>query len=285
MALLYGGSVILTGWLLSAAIAARANTRTRTFLGARASRPRSNHERLDSFGSWWSSTRQRLPLYVAAIGGGALGNKVMGPVGLLAGSIAGVLALRGRNRRAAVVRRDLLDRQLADAVMAIAAAVRAGLSVRRAVEEAARESEEPLRSELESVVDRLATGETLNASLEHLDRRLGLTDAALLVNALKVHRRTGGDLPVLLDEISAVVRARLDDRRGIRALTAQARTSGAVLAVLPIGFVALLSGTGGDGLGDFYRSSAGVALLLFALGLQGLGFAWMRLIVQRVESP
>ena len=283
-ALLYSGSIILTGWLASAAIASRSRTRLLGSVGIDTSASRSRTRTLDSLRTLWSSSRPRLLFFAAACGGGALGTWVMGPVGLLVGSVAGVLALRGRNRRAAVARRDQLDRQLVDAVVAVAAAVRAGLSVRRAVEEAARESEEPLRSGLESVVDNLAKGETLDASLEGLDRRLGLTDAALLVNALKVHRRTGGELPTLLDEIATVIRARLDDRRGIRALTAQARTSGAVLAVLPIGFVALLSGTGGDGLGDFYRSPAGVALLLVALCLQGLGFAWMRLIVRRVES-
>jgi tight adherence protein B len=283
-AVLLGGVIVLIGWLGSAAIASGGHNRTLVSLGAQVSPPPSWSERLGLVRRWLSASRPRLLLLLAAIAGGVLGNRVMGPVGFLAGSIAAVLVMRGRERRASIARRDLLDRQLVDAVMAVSAAVRAGLSVRRAVEEATGESEEPLRSELESVVDRLAMGETLDASLEQLDRRLGLTDAALLVSALRVHRRTGGDLPVLLDEIAAVTRARLDDRRGVRALTAQARTSGAVLAVLPIGFVALLSGTGGDGLGDFYRSSAGVALLLFSLCLQGLGFAWMRLIVQRVES-
>jgi tight adherence protein B len=166
----------------------------------------------------------------------------------------------------------------------VAAAVRAGLSVRRAIEEATRDGDEPLRGELEGVVQRLETGEALDKALGRLDQRLGMSDAGLLVAALAVHRRTGGDLPALLNEIGRVIRARFDDRRTIRALTTQARSSGVVLSVLPVAFVALLSGTGGDDLGAFYRTGSGAALLLLALVLQAAGFAWMRWIVQRVEA-
>jgi tight adherence protein B len=229
--------------------------------------------------------RHRLVLLCAVLAGVALGNLLLGSVGLLAGALAGPVFARTRQARAALARRELVDRQLADAIGAIAAALRAGLSVRRAVEEAARGSDAPLRGELERVVRRVDSGEPLDAALARLDHTLGLSDAGLVVAALGVHRRTGGDLPRLLDEIEKVVRARREDRGAIRALTAQARSSGVVLAVLPIAFVALLSGTGGDDLGAFYRTSAGSGLLLIALCFQGLGFAWMRRIVRRVDRP
>ncbi|MGH2711910.1 MAG: type II secretion system F family protein [Actinomycetota bacterium] len=284
IAIVYGGSLLLSGWLVARGIASRHRVQAFARLGAVHPEARSFPERIDSLRERVHLRRAPLLRVVTAVGGGALGNHMMGPVGLVAGSTAGMLIDRNRDARASLLRRDLLDGQLGEAVLTIAAAVRAGLSIRRAVAEAAREAEPPLKRELESVVDRLETGEPLDSSLQQLHARLGLSDAGLLVNALTVHRRTGGDLPALLDEISRVIRERLDDRRGIRALTVQARTSGAVLAFLPIGFVALLSGTGGDGLGDFYRSPAGIALLLVALSLQLLGFAWMRRIVQKVEA-
>ncbi|MGH2692008.1 MAG: type II secretion system F family protein [Actinomycetota bacterium] len=221
----------------------------------------------------------------ATLVGALVGYRLIGPVGLVTGSVVAAIVIRAREARAAVVRRNLLDRQLAEAVVTVAAAVRAGLSVRRAVAEAAEGAELPLRNELDSVVRRLETGEPLDAALSRLDGRLDLSDAALVVNALAVHRRTGGDLPSLLDEIARVIRLRLEDRRDARALTVQARSSGVVLAVLPIGFVALLSGTGGDGLGAFYRTPSGALLLVGALCLQALGFTWMRRIIQRVEAP
>lgn len=280
----YGGALLLSGWLLSRGVDASHERRRLARLGGIPSRP-------GEAVSWHTlpahlrAARGRLIFYGSILAGAAMGNALLGPVGLIVGSFVGPVVLRAREARAVVARRDLVDRQLGEAVGAIAAALRAGLSVRRSVAEAARCVGPPLRGELEAVVARVETGEPLDGALARLDRRLGLSDAALVVTALAVHRRTGGDLPRLLDEIEKVIRARREERGAVHALTAQARSSGVVLAVLPIAFVALLSGTGGDGLGAFYRTPAGAALLIVALCCQGLGFAWMRMIVQRVDLP
>jgi tight adherence protein B len=81
-----------------------------------------------------------------------------------------------------------------------------------------------------------------------------------------------------------VIGQRVETRRQVRALTAQGRASGAVLAVLPIAFVGLLSGTSGDGLGAFYRTLPGAGLLLGGLVCELLGFLWLSRIV-RAEGP
>lgn len=278
----YGGALLVSGWLASRGLAAAQHARLLRRLGPVLQNGGST-ARVTPF-SRLGVERGKLVIAGATLVGAIVGYLLIGPVGLVTGSIVCAIVVRAREARATLVQRELMDRQLGEAVVTVASAVRAGLSVRRAVTEAAEGAEPPLRSELDSVVQRLETGEPLDAALSRLDRRLGLTDSALVVNALAVHRRTGGDLPLLLDEIARVIRLRLDDRRAIRALTVQARSSGAVLAVLPIGFVALLSGTGGDGLGAFYRTPSGAVLLLGALCLQALGFTWMRWIVQRVEA-
>jgi tight adherence protein B len=137
-----------------------------------------------------------------------------------------------------------------------------------------------MREVLSRAVDRLRMGQPLEVALEELNRGVGSSDAALVAALLDVHRRTGGDLPSLLDEAGIILGHRIEARRQIRALTAQGRASGAVLAVLPIAFVGLLSGTGGDGLGAFYRTMPGAGLLLAGLLCELLGFAWISRIVR-----
>lgn len=281
-AIAYGGSVLLSGWLVSRGVAAADRARWRQRLGVESTARNGGNPRIRI--PSLLKDRHRLIAVGASAAGALAGYRLAGPVGLVAGSGAGVLVGRARRSRESLQRRDLLDRQLGEAIDTIAAAVRSGLSVRRAVIEAARDVAPPLRDELQNVVRRLETGEPLDAALGRLDHILRLSDARLVVTALAVHRRSGGDLPTLLAEIGNVMRARREDRRGIRALTTQARSSGVVLAVLPVVFVALLSGTGGDDLGAFYRSGTGTVLLLLALLLQALGFGWMRLIVARVEA-
>jgi tight adherence protein B len=222
---------------------------------------------------------------MAATGGATVGFWLAGPVGGVAGIVASEVARRAARSRRDGKARDLLDEQLREAVVTVSAAVRAGLSIRRALEEAHRGSDPPLRHELGSLVARLRVGQPIDAALDTFVTRIGSSDAALLATLLAVHRRTGGDLPALLDEVGALVGQRAESRRQIRALTAQGRASGAVLAVLPIAFVGLLSGTSGDGLGAFYRTPPGAGLLVAGLLCELLGFAWISRIVRTDGAP
>lgn len=222
---------------------------------------------------------------VAAAVGAAAGVWLAGPVGGLAGVAGAEVVQRVVRTRSVAKTRDLLDEQLREAMVTLSAAVRAGLSVRRALEEAHRGSGLPLRDELAGLLARLRVGQPLDDALDWFAREIESPDATLLVTLLSVHRRTGGDLPSLLDEVAGVVGQRAEGRRQVRTLTAQGRASGAVLAVLPIAFVGLLSGTSGDGLGAFYRSPAGSGLLLAGLACELLGFAWISRIVRTEDAP
>jgi tight adherence protein B len=216
----------------------------------------------------------------AAVAGAGLGAWLAGPVGAVAGLGIGPVAVETTLSRRAAATRARAEAQLRDAVAVLAASLRAGLSVRRALEEAARDGRPPLRVPLQTALSRMQVGESLEVALEDLAKTLDIPDLRLLVTALRVHARVGGDLPVLLDEVAAVIGHRVESRRQIRALTAQGRASGVVLAVLPIAFVALLSWTGGDGLGAFYGTPAGAGLLLAGLACDAAGFAWISRIVR-----
>jgi tight adherence protein B len=221
----------------------------------------------------------------AAAGGALIGVWLAGPVGGLAGALAAEVVRRAARSRSQRRARELLDEQLREAMVTLSAAVQAGLSVRRALEEARRGSDPPLRDELAGLVARLRVGQPIDAALDVFAGQIDSPDATLLATLLTVQRRSGGDLPALLDEVAGVVGQRAESRRQVRALTAQGRASGAVLAVLPIAFVGLLSGTSGDGLGAFYQTLPGAGLLLAGLVCDLLGFAWISRIVRTEGVP
>ncbi len=214
--------------------------------------------------------------------GAAVGFRLAGPVGALAGAIGGLLAFQAVLTRRLESRRARAAEQVREVARALAAGTRAGLSVRRALAEAAREAEPPLEAAIVAALRRLDVGAPIGEALAGLARDLASDDARVLMAALEIHRRTGGDLPSLLDEVAAMIGGRVEARRHLRALTAQGRASGVVLAVLPVAFVGLLSGTGGNGLGAFYRTPLGALLLGIGLGLEGLGFLWLRRITRSV---
>jgi tight adherence protein B len=222
--------------------------------------------------------------YAAALGGAgllgaAVGLRLAGAVGGAAGLLGGPLLVEGWLGRRLTVAAASLDEDFRDWVRSLAAASRAGLSLRRALAEAAGDSGPWLRPHLRRMTARLESGASLEEVVEGLAIEVGSRDAELVAAVLAVHRRAGGDLATLLDDVAATVALRLEGRRDLRALTSQGRASGAVLAVLPVAFVGLLSGIGGNGLGAFYRTATGSALLALGLVLQGLGFVWIRRIV------
>ena len=132
------------------------------------------------------------------------------------------------------------DEQLADAVGSVTAALRAGLSVPQSLAYAAAETPAPLGSALGDVVDQLDVGVPLETAVTDWADRAGTGDARLLAGVIRLHRRSGGDLPSVLDQVVAALRERRAAAREVRALTAQARLSGAILGFLPIGFFAFL---------------------------------------------
>jgi tight adherence protein B len=286
MALLVGVSILAAGWLAARALTVAQRERLLRAAGA-ATGGRS--ERKTASGrlarraarlGWRGGPGTYLGLHAAAGVAAALwGWRTMGPVGAAVGAIGGPLGvdwtLSARARRG----RERIEVQVREAVVALASAVRAGRSIRGAVEEAVREVDDPLRLHLGRVVSRLEVGEPVDAALASL-RDLEAPDVHLLLTLLEVHGRSGGDLPAMLDEVARIMGHRVEARRGLRALTAQGRASGAVLALLPIAFVTLLSWTGGNGLGAFYRTGLGVGLLIAGLACDAAGFLWVRRIVR-----
>ena len=145
-----------------------------------------------------------------------------------------------RHRRAG--RRHRAAEQIADAVSALSAGLRAGLSLPQAFAYARDEAEEPLRGELAGLVDEIATGTPVAEALAAWADAHGSEDALLIAGVLDLHRRSGGDLPIVLDGLAETLRERRAAHREVRALTAQARLSGVILGMLPIGFFALPPG-------------------------------------------
>ena len=275
-AYLYGGSVIAAGSLLASGLAAARRERLRDRFS-----PPTMSQGTPDLASRISTTSAAVVAGVGAVA--AFGWVLAGPAGGGAAAVAAVVGWRSRSRRSDEQRQELAERQLRDAVVALAAALRAGHSIRRALAEAIRDADHPLRGALDEASAALEVGEPLRVALARLDERVPSSDARLLAGVLTLHARTGGDLPGLLDEVAELLAQRVEERRHVRALTAQARTSGAVLAALPVAFVALLSGAGGDGLGDFYRTPLGATLLGAALLAEAVGFAWMRGIARGAE--
>lgn len=220
-------------------------------------------------------------LLIGAIGGGIVGALVFGwgPPALLA--IAGGPVVADRVALQLASRRSLkLEQQLPEALALQAAALRAGRSTLGSLRSVASDVKGKLKEELERTLRQVDLGRSLDGGLESLVRRSGSRDVEIWVTAMLVHRQTGGNLATVVDSLSERVRERSHMRAELRALTAQGRLSGIVIAVAPIAFFLVLSISAREQMRILYSTPVGLTLLLVGLSMEALGFLWIRHILR-----
>lgn len=208
-----------------------------------------------------------------------LGMPWLAPAGAGVTVLAAAALVRSCDRRHV----DRVAGQLPQVSHQLAAALAAGLSLRQALARAARDAPQPVAGELAGVVDELALGARIDASLEGLARRVPARDMRVLVTAILVQRRTGGNLARAL----AVLADRLEERsrmeRELRGATAQARMTAWLVAALPLGAGVMAEVAAPGTLARTFGQPPGPALLAVSTALYAVGVVWVRRI-GRVET-
>jgi tight adherence protein B len=104
-----------------------------------------------------------------------------------------------------------------------------------------RELPDPMGTEFSIVADELTYGLDLETAMSNVTKRVGQQDLALLVIAVGIQARSGGNLAELLAGISKVIRDRLRMRLKVKALSAEGRFSALLLSILPFGLFGVLA--------------------------------------------
>ncbi|MEA2483318.1 MAG: tight adherence protein [Thermoleophilaceae bacterium] len=224
-----------------------------------------------------AAERRRL-LACGAVAAFALGWFTFGvPGGLLAAAAAPTVA--GRMLRARRDRyRRAVDAGAADIAIALADALSGGHSLRGALLSAAQSLAGPPGHELARVAAELELGTATDDALEAMRRRIGSPAIDVIVAGSLMQRRAGGDLASLL---RSSARAFEDEARllgEVRAATAQARFTGFVVVLLPVGGAGLAELASPGFIGGLLASPLTAWLVGMAVAMQvGAAFAIRRL--------
>jgi len=248
------------------------------YLQAEASGRERAGERADA-GEFRSATTVVL---ASGVCGTLAGFVLAGVPGGIAGAVIGASVPRSVSHRRAAAAAATLDSQVSEFADGVASAVRGGLSISRAVEFAAEETDPPLRRAAEALLRSRTMGVPLTRALDSFAASVATDEARLLALVLDVHHRSGGNVASALDEIRSTIRHRLDLRRELRAITAQGRISGLILGILPLAFLVVLSVTSHRELAPVLHSPAGAAFVSAGLILEGLAYLWIKRLL-RVE--
>ena len=225
--------------------------------------------------------------YLATVAGGMLGAFLIASVvfpPLLAIVAAGLVLWGGSawlGRRLARRKEDFIN-QLPEVARLLSNGASAGLSMPAAVEMAVREIDAPAREELQSVLDEVHLGRSLDEALDSLARRLPSREIAVLMSTLIIQQRAGGDVVRALQDLSSTLDMRRDTLREVRTLMAGAVFTSYVVPVLGVGALVMLNAVNSRTLPRMTSSPIGIAALVVVITLYALGSLAIRRIT-RIE--
>ncbi len=154
--------------------------------------------------------------------------------GLIAAAVAPALGSRALRARRERYRRSV-EAGAADIAIALADALSGGHSLRGAITSAADSVAGPPGNELRRVAAELELGARTDDALEGMRRRIGSPAIDVIVAGALLQRRAGGDLAQLLRSSARAFEDELRLLGEVRAATAQARFTGLVVVLLPLG--------------------------------------------------
>jgi tight adherence protein B len=181
-------------------------------------------------------------------------------------------ALRARRERY----RRAVDGGAAQIAVAIADAIGGGHSLRGALEEAAGSVDGAAGHELRRAAAELAAGATTEAALESMRVRVRSPRVDAIVAACLLQHRAGGDLAHLLRHSARAMEEQARLEAEVRAATAQARFTGLLVALLPLGGALLAELASPGWFAGLWRSFLTAWLVGIALFLQVVAAVAMR---------
>ena len=173
-----------------------------------------------------------------------------------------------------------VEQTLPDALDLIGRALRAGHAFPTAVKMVSDELNDPIGGEFRTLFDEVNYGVSMHTALLNLATRIPVTDLRYFVIAVLIQRETGGNLAELLDNISAIIRARLKLFGQIRVLSAEGRMSAWILTLLPIGVALVMNIVNPAFIAVLWKDPMGLRLVGGAALLMIFGIFWMWRIVK-----
>ena len=176
-------------------------------------------------------------------------------------------------------RMSTFERQLPDALLMVSGGMRAGASLAVALESMVKEQKPPLAQEFDLMLREQRLGIDFDTALSNMEKRMPLPDFILLVAAMRITKEVGGNFAEILESLSITLRRKLEMEGKIKALTAQGKLQGIVMACLPLFLMGILTLMEPEAMAPLYSTLYGWITLCVVFGMVGLGYLGISKIV------
>jgi len=173
-----------------------------------------------------------------------------------------------------------LTRQLPETLDMMVRSLRAGHPIPACISLIAKEMRAPIGTEFKRVYDAMSYGLDLRDALTKMtDRLASVSELKYVVSAIKIQSSSGGNLAEILSSLSKLMRDQLKLKMKVKAISAEGRLSGNILAALPIVVVTILNFINPK----YYESVMGNTGMIYAMGFAlaiiVVGYIFIRRIV------
>jgi tight adherence protein B len=169
--------------------------------------------------------------------------------------------------------------EFANAIDVIVRGVKSGLPLPECLGIIARESPQPIAGEFTELVEQQRVGVPLGEAFERMMTRMPMSEVRFFAIVIAIQQQAGGNLSEALGNLSGVLRDRTRLGAKVRALSAEAKASAAVLGALPFIVMILVYITSPDYISLLWRTSFGQFLLAVAGSLMTCGVLVMRKMI------
>ncbi|UFJ40797.1 type II secretion system F family protein [Brevibacillus humidisoli] len=170
-----------------------------------------------------------------------------------------------------------INRQLPEVCRLLSSSTKAGLSIQQGMEMVATEMKPPAGRTFQTIVSELKVGTEMDAVLTRMNERIKSKDLKLLINAIAVQRRAGGNLAQVLSHLAKTLEERQRINKELHNSSSEPRFIALVLTCMPI-VIILLFNLALEGFVMLLFTMPGMVLIAISAVLIGTGLVIIRKI-------
>lgn len=170
-------------------------------------------------------------------------------------------------------RKQLLNHQFREVILAVSSHLQAGFSVENAFMEAYRDicmlfGEKCLMArELSWILRRVQNNESLEQSLLQLAQRSDLEDIYEFAEVFAIAKRGGGEIRGIMMRTADIIGDKMEVKREIHTIMSEKMLEQKIMQCMPFGMIGYLSLTSPGFLDSLYHNVVGVVLMTVCLGV------------------
>ena len=169
--------------------------------------------------------------------------------------------------------------EFANAIDVIVRGVKSGLPLNECLGIISRESADPIAGEFKELVEQQRVGVPLSEAFERMMQRVPLSEVKFFAIVVGIQQQAGGNLSEALGNLAGVLRARKSMQMKVKALSAEAKASAAVLGALPFIVMVLVYISTPAYISILWETTMGQFIMLCAGFWMMCGFLMMRKMI------